>query len=80
MENEYEPAYPKLDSSFEDITNGGTTYISEGGLTKRERFAMAAMQGILSNPNTNIGDSEWPTWLERTSRRIADAHLKELEE
>jgi len=49
-------------------------------LTKRERFAMAAMQGILSNPNVDVGDSRWPTWLEYTAKRIADAQLKELEE
>ncbi len=53
------------------------------GLTKREAFAMAAMQGILSN--SNMGDSdlwetpqEWVKQMTETGVEMADALLKQL--
>lgn len=54
-----------------------------GGLTKREMFAMAAMQGILSGV---MGDSslhetpeEWVKDVVESSAEFADALLAELE-
>jgi hypothetical protein len=55
MSNGNEPAYPVIETQPRDIGAGGVyvtiadTY-SSGGLTKREAFAMAAMQGLAANP------------------------------
>ncbi len=48
------------------------------GLTKREMFAMAAMQGILASL-TNDTDDISPENLARSTVRNADALLAELE-
>ena len=48
------------------------------GLTKREMFAMAAMQGILASL-TNDTDDISPENLARSAIRNADALLAELE-
>ena len=50
-------------------------YLQEG-LTKREYFAVLAMQGMLANPET-YGDREI---MMHEAVRNADALLKELEE
>ena len=54
------------------------------GLTKREAFAMAAMQGILSGINSNTPEGEWHGWGEYDfaihAVRQADALLKQLGE
>jgi hypothetical protein len=47
MDNKYQPAYPVLAVREQDCM----------GLTKREMFAMAAMQGMLSNGNLE-------TWMD----------------
>jgi hypothetical protein len=53
------------------------------GLTKREAFAMTAIQGLLSN--SNMGDihawetpQEWVKQMTEASVALADALLKEL--
>lgn len=60
------PAFP-----WGDVTNGGVS----GGLTKREIFAMAAMQGIFAHgytmPNESAEAAEYAV-------RAADCLLKEL--
>lgn len=44
------PAFPEIKSKSEDISNGNVTDVySEGGLTKREIFALAALQGLLAS-------------------------------
>lgn len=45
------------------------------GLTLREYFAAAALQGLLSNPETGGGQSDYA----RTAVDLADELLKELE-
>ena len=59
--------------------NGFGQYAPEvySGLTKREMFAMAAMQGILSSLTDDSDMS--PSELARCSVRNADALLAELE-
>jgi len=47
------------------------------GLTKREAFAMAAMQGLCANPSYMTGD--WIRIVSKESVAMADALLKELE-
>lgn len=47
------PNLPPLVYPQEHTLSDGSTSIHYG-LTKRERFAMAAMQGILANPNPNV--------------------------
>jgi hypothetical protein len=42
-----EPAYPVQRQSFADQVGRPITIIEQFGLTKREAFAMAAMQGLL---------------------------------
>lgn len=50
------------------------------GLTKREMFAMHAMQGILSSiAQDEIGYDKWDQTLAEHSVKAADALLKELE-
>lgn len=50
---------------------------NSNGLTKREQFAMAAMQGIMANPNSWKADDET---LVLTCLDMADMLLLKLEE
>lgn len=63
------------------------THEYEGGLTKRERFAMAAMQGLLSNKEIHTDMNEIVKKgnnplkdLAIASAELADALLNELED
>ena len=47
-----------------------------GGLTKREEFAKAAMQGILSNPSEEMPQA--PQKVAEFAVRNADALIEEL--
>lgn len=69
MKNSDMPAQP--------ISNNETygDYEYAGGLTKREAFAMAAMQGLCSDPNYDASLD----LLSRDAACIADALLKALE-
>jgi hypothetical protein len=74
-----EPAYPINDDagypSYLTVVNGSEPKCT--GLTIRQQFAMAAMQGILSNPATvqNIrSDMQMAEW----SVQNADALIAEL--
>ena len=72
IKNGSEPASP---TPYQDLTNGsGEMYCDNSGLTKREAFAMAAMQGILSHA-FGRGTKED---LAIQSLECADALLKEL--
>jgi hypothetical protein len=75
------PAMPK--TIFQQIGDISECY-SSGGLTKREMFAMAAMQGFCAdivNVYENLcGADEVPTeYLARQAVFAADALLAELE-
>jgi len=49
--------------------------VLQTGMTKREAFAMAAMQGMLSNNSINVDSA----MLSSMSTVVADALLAELE-
>lgn len=55
--------------------NGST--INTFGLTKREIFAMAAMQGLVSNPNI-IDNKNGQEWISDEAVKYADALLTQL--
>jgi|GEM_PF-5897132 len=83
MENK--SAYPVITTTYEHYGNSGVRkYIeSNGGLTKLEAFTLAAMQGIMANPNTIFintegRDSVIPNIAE-DAIAVAKATLKELE-
>ena len=78
------PAMPQNDMAMQVLAKlKGYSPKDCGGLTKREQFAMAAMQGILAGVN---GDSvlyesapEWVKNIAEASVEFADALLAELE-
>jgi hypothetical protein len=75
MKNSNKPAYPPVRS---DLLDKGLS-----GLTKREMFAMAAMQGICSKPNDDkyhVNDGWlYPETVAKCAIEIADELLKQLE-
>jgi hypothetical protein len=66
-----DPAFPL---QFNHKTTGEGFFV---GLTKRELFAMAAMQGLVST--VTIGREEYAKMLCGTAVEYADALLAELE-
>lgn len=80
MSNSDSPANP---TQYMDYSNGsGELYCDNNGLTKREAFAMAAMQGLLANgiPDSKsfvVPQDEYEM-LAAASVLQADALLKEL--
>lgn len=82
MKNANKSAYP-VDKQTNDEIEEGFWHVHGYGLTKRERFAMAAMQGFLS-----AGQTDTPNYqgamrykgLAKESIRYADELFKELEE
>ena len=77
MKNTDIPAAPFCSGSESSVCNGITYtehYIETSGLTKREIFAMHAMQALA----TNTGYDKWEL-LAGDAVDIADALLKELE-
>lgn len=79
MKNGDKPAYPVHGGNGDDPRN----QIIQGGLTKREMFAMAAMQGILACPNQLLmGDQRTdssPKMVASAAIKYADELLKQLE-
>lgn len=80
------PAMPVMDESTQEQYNGVLNIrhsVMSYGLTKREQFAMAAMQGLCADigkvydfcPNGESLDS----YLARQAVSVADALLAELE-
>ena len=70
------PAYPKLGAWL--AGPNGSEYVSgSDGLTKREAFAMAAMQGILAGPEA-VTEACAPGDIARYAAQAADALLAEL--
>lgn len=70
MENKDQPAFP----TTWDTTHRPETQ-TDGGLTKREYFAGLAMQGMLANPQLDIGKET----IEKAAVDFADYLLKALE-
>jgi hypothetical protein len=78
MKNADKPANPCI-TEFEGM-QGETYKTTYHGLTKREIFAMAAMQGMLSGGVTIDVDKDYPFQTRaQTCLLIADALLAELE-
>lgn len=84
MNNADKPAYPLNQKTIEEIGDGYWFDIGLG-LTKLERFAMAAMQGLLTHdPETtrmlgNPNGRKLNAWVAQQSVSFADALLAELE-
>lgn len=80
MSNGNIPAFPIIEESKSEQYDGATHITGTAvsfGLTKREMFAMAAMQGLLSS----LAEGENPSCAEVASCAVAaaDALLAELE-
>jgi hypothetical protein len=70
------PAMPFIEESKSEQYNGATHTTATcmaTGLTKREMFAMAAMQGILSNSSNSM------SYCARDAVMMADELLAQLE-
>ena len=59
-------------------TDEGTTHEMFTGLSKREAFAMAAMQGMSSRPEFYGQSTDYPEVIAGSCILLADALLKEL--
>lgn len=73
--NGNEPAYPVLQTSYPARDGDYTGHESSVGLTKREAFAMAAMQGILANPSATVS----PGNAHILACELADNLLRQLD-
>lgn len=69
-----EPAFPVADSHY---ANGQVQY-GDNGMTKREYFAAMAMQGIMANPQGQIGGLSSDA-IAICATKYADALLAALE-
>ena len=78
MKNADLPAMPQNNSETL-CQQTGTPNPMHSGLTKREMFAMAAMQGILSSGATYKGSAENRNLLAADAVAHAEALLAELE-
>jgi hypothetical protein len=72
------PAMPVI--TEKRVANTSISTCEQSGLTKREMFAMYAMQAILANgASEEIGYTDWSKHLANHAITAADALLKELE-
>lgn len=80
MNNSNEPAFPvTVDLSNASLSQMAAKMLGNHGLTKRELFAMAAMQGMLSAMDGwGYGGNEHYGDVAKYSVKYADALLKEL--
>ena len=77
------PVYPSIASNntendmigFEGEVIKPRHQVQYGGMTIRDYFAAAAMQGVLSNSSTKFNEG-WMTGLAKGSYEIADAMLE----
>jgi len=74
--NGEELAYPHTEN---DTYQGVEITNNHFGFTKREAFAMAAMQGLLAANATYNGKTDDNESLSRNAIQVADALLAELE-
>ncbi len=79
MKNADKPAYP-IESHGLDTGEGLICHEGANGLTKRERFAMAAMQGLLASNNLAGRHKEESTTIANSAINYADELLRQLEE
>jgi hypothetical protein len=80
MENKNQPAYPRI---YEFSSKLNNDFENDPGLTKREKIAAMAMQGLLANPDYNCPSDpkKLPTTTSfaKAALHYADALLAELE-
>lgn len=76
-ENKDLPAYPLNGVKYQDELGRGVAFADYKGLTKREMFAMAAMQGLCANSNPGSHHSFQNLCAEAIA--YADELLKQLE-
>ncbi len=74
MNNGDMPASPKDVIGYTE--SGPSVRVSYDGLTKREHFAVLAMQGLLGHPDCDVDPESSADW----AVKCADALLKALEE
>jgi len=48
------PAYPRPYSSFENVQGKPDAHNAQSGISLRDAFAIAALQGALANPQTDM--------------------------
>ncbi len=72
------PAYPANPQVMIDAHSGGSWEMASLGLTKRERFAMAAMQGMISSGDMELAEDGVESFIAECSVKYADALLAEL--
>ncbi len=72
------PAAPTI---YADMAANGQReiYCDQTGLTKREQFAMAAMQGLTANAGANLTSDSFHVSAAVKAVKCADALLAELE-
>lgn len=80
MKNADKPAMPQpfAGDALHGMNTSAEKDPSNAGMTKREAFALAAMQGILAGRNTMNDSPE--DWVAQWAVRQGDALLKALEE
>lgn len=78
MENKNKPAYP-VTVDWDDVQKKTFTTTEKQGLTKREMFAMAAMQGLLNHSNNHWMKNITPEGYAKKAIELADELLKQLE-
>lgn len=73
MENSERPAYP--------VESQSAVSSNYHGLTKREEFAKAALQGLCGNPNVPFKqiESDVAQFYAASALKLADELLKQLE-
>lgn len=85
MKNKDYPAMPLTGDAYQDFAGykpdiNDSSYNPEcQGLTKREYFAAAAMQGIISSIETEGASANWIYEISVRAVEFADATLAELE-
>lgn len=75
--NANEPAYPVLYITWQPQLGAYDTHLHPG-LTKREEFAKAAMQGILSS--SHVSETPSPEYVRDQAYKYADAMLAKPKE
>ena len=78
MENKNKPAYPVTHPVTLAMDEKGNCTIPLEGLTKRELFAMAAMQGLISSGNGFLSSKDIE-YITDGAVKYADELLKQLE-
>jgi hypothetical protein len=80
MNNGDKPAYP-VTLDWDNVQKKVITTTVKPGLSKREMFAMAAMQGLCANPNVSAdkSKSDVAQFYASVAIKFADELLKQLE-